>query len=90
MATISVEGGRPLGGTVTVRGAKNAVLKEMVSSLLAPGRHRLRNVPAIADVDLMGKCARAYRLQGEQGDHELWTVVPETSIRWHPSSWSVR
>jgi UDP-N-acetylglucosamine 1-carboxyvinyltransferase len=78
MATISVVGGGPLGGTVTVRGAKNAVLKEMVSSLLAPGRHRLRNVPAIADVDLMGKVLAHTGCKVEQGDHELWTVVPET------------
>jgi UDP-N-acetylglucosamine 1-carboxyvinyltransferase len=77
MSIISVEGGRRLGGTVKVRGAKNAVLKEMVSSLLAPGRHRLRNVPAIADVDLMAEVLTYTGCKVEQGDHELWTVVPE-------------
>ncbi|MCI0545206.1 MAG: UDP-N-acetylglucosamine 1-carboxyvinyltransferase [Actinobacteria bacterium] len=78
MTTISVEGGRALGGTVNVRGAKNAVLKEMVSALLAPGRHRLRNVPAIADVELMSEVLAHTGCRVEIGDHELWTVVPET------------
>jgi UDP-N-acetylglucosamine 1-carboxyvinyltransferase len=77
MSTITVEGGRPLMGTVNVRGAKNAVLKEMVSALLAPGRHRLRNVPAILDVDLMARVLGHTGCKVEQGDHELWTVVPE-------------
>lgn len=78
MSTITVEGGRPLAGTVNVRGAKNAVLKEMVSALLAPGRHRLRNVPAILDVELMAKVLGHTGCKVEQGDHQLWTVVPET------------
>ena len=77
MSTITVEGGRPLTGTVNVRGAKNAVLKEMVSALLAPGRHRLRNVPAILDVDLMAQVLSHTGCRVEQGDHELWTVVPD-------------
>jgi UDP-N-acetylglucosamine 1-carboxyvinyltransferase len=78
MSVISVEGGRALGGTVNVRGAKNAVLKEMVSALLAPGRHRLTNVPSILDVDLMARVLAHTGCKVEQGDHELWTVVPET------------
>lgn len=77
MSTISVEGGRPLNGTVNVRGAKNAVLKEMVSALLAPGRHRLGNVPAILDVDLMAQVLGHTGCRVERGDHELWTVVPD-------------
>lgn len=47
-----VEGGGNLQGEITVRGAKNAVTKEMVASLLAPGLSRLRNVPDIGDVDI--------------------------------------
>jgi len=78
MSTISVEGGRALSGTVTVRGAKNAVLKEMVSALLAAGRHRLGNVPSILDVDLMARVLAHTGCKVEQGDHELWMVVPET------------
>jgi UDP-N-acetylglucosamine 1-carboxyvinyltransferase len=50
--TYSIEGGVRLQGEITVRGAKNAVTKEMVAALLAPGVSRLRNVPDIGDVDI--------------------------------------
>ena len=50
-----VEGGARLEGSVSVRGAKNAVLKHLVATLLAPGSHRIDNVPGILDVELMGQ-----------------------------------
>ncbi len=53
--SIIVRGGTPLHGTIGVLGAKNAVLKHMVASLLAPGRHRIENVPGILDVAIMGE-----------------------------------
>lgn len=77
MSTIVVEGGQPLAGTVRVLGAKNAVLKEMVSALLAPGRHSLSNVPSILDVDLMCRVLEHTGCRIEQGDERLWIVVPE-------------
>ena len=77
MSRIVVEGGRQLQGTVGVLGAKNAVLKEMVSALLAPGRHRLSNVPTILDVELMCRVLEHTGCRVEQADHELWTIVPE-------------
>jgi len=43
----------PLSGEVIVPGAKNSVLKLMASALLADGTTVLRNVPVIADVDIM-------------------------------------
>ena len=55
MDQIVVTGGAPLEGSVAVLGAKNAVLKQMVAMLLAPGTHRLTNVPGILDVELMGR-----------------------------------
>ena len=77
MSVIIVEGGARLQGTVGVRGAKNAVLKEMVSALLAPGRHRLTNVPTILDVDLMSQVLDHLGCRVEMGTNELWVVVPE-------------
>ena len=77
MTKIVVQGGQELSGTVKILGAKNAVLKEMVSALLAPGRHRLRNVPSILDVELMCKVLEHTGCQIEQGQEELWIVVPE-------------
>ena len=45
-----VNGGTPLGGEITVRGAKNFVSKAMVASLLGETPSILRNVPQIRDV----------------------------------------
>jgi UDP-N-acetylglucosamine 1-carboxyvinyltransferase len=77
MSKIVVEGGARLSGTVKTLGAKNAVLKEIVSTLLAPGRHHLTNVPSILDVELMARVLEHTGCRVEQGDHELWIVVPD-------------
>jgi len=47
-----IEGGRYLKGEIRIRGAKNAVTKQMVASLLAPGKSTLQNVPEIGDVEI--------------------------------------
>lgn len=72
-----IEGGAPLHGTVGVLGAKNAVLKEMAATLLAPGRHRLTNVPDILDVELMAAVLDHIGCRVSRHDHELWVVVPD-------------
>lgn len=77
MSRIVVEGGHRLSGTVKVLGAKNAVLKEMVSALLAPGRHRLSNVPSILDVELMCQVLEHTGCRVEQSEADLQIVVPE-------------
>lgn len=76
MAQIIVEGGPALHGTIGVLGAKNAVLKEMAATLLAPGRHRLGNVPDISDVALMTDVLTHVGCHVERHDHELHIVVP--------------
>ena len=48
-----IVGGAALKGEVTVTGAKNSVLKLMAASLLAAGKTTIRNVPEIADVEIM-------------------------------------
>jgi len=48
-----IVGGCSLKGEVKVTGAKNSVLKLMAASLLAVGTSTIRNVPDIADVDIM-------------------------------------
>ena len=48
-----IVGGTSLRGEVSVTGAKNSVLKLMAASLLAAGTTTIRNVPDIADVDIM-------------------------------------
>jgi UDP-N-acetylglucosamine 1-carboxyvinyltransferase len=80
MSKIVIEGGARLVGTVRTLGAKNAVLKEIVSTLLAPGRHHLTNVPSILDVALMAQVLEHTGCRVEQGDNELWIVVPDEPL----------
>jgi UDP-N-acetylglucosamine 1-carboxyvinyltransferase len=77
MAQIIVEGGPALHGTVGVLGAKNAVLKEMAATVLAPGRHRLGNVPDILDVTLMSEVLSHVGCHVERDGHDLQIVVPD-------------
>ena len=53
-----VEGGRPLSGTVTISGAKNAALKLLAAATLTGERCRLTNVPEIEDVRVMAETLR--------------------------------
>lgn len=50
MAKLQIMGGQPLDGSVTISGAKNAVLPILVSSLLSEQSLRLCNVPHLQDV----------------------------------------
>ncbi|WP_146341455.1 UDP-N-acetylglucosamine 1-carboxyvinyltransferase [Nesterenkonia sp. NBAIMH1] len=50
---LTIQGGKPLEGTVHVRGAKNLVPKAMVASLLGSEVSELRNVPDIKDVEIV-------------------------------------
>ena len=77
MDQIVVTGGTPLEGSVAVLGAKNAVLKQMVAMLLAPGTHRLTNVPGILDVELMGRVLDHIGAVCNTDGHSLQVEVPD-------------
>ena len=49
----------PLSGSVDIPGAKNSVLKLMATTILCDGEFELTNVPAIADVWIMGELLAA-------------------------------
>ena len=51
MDKILIEGGFPLRGTVDVRGAKNAALPILFSTILSEGPSVIHNVPRLRDVD---------------------------------------
>jgi UDP-N-acetylglucosamine 1-carboxyvinyltransferase len=48
-----IHGGNPLNGVVRLSGAKNSVLKLMAAAMLTPHPVVLRNVPQLADVQVM-------------------------------------
>jgi UDP-N-acetylglucosamine 1-carboxyvinyltransferase len=70
MDKIVVDGGRPLHGTVRASGAKNAALPLLIATLVAPGEHRLANVPALADtsttLSLLGRLGCPSLVDGDQ------------------------
>ncbi len=72
---IAVRGNGPLSGTVVVPGAKNSVLKLMAATLLTDGTFELTNVPAIADVTIMGELLEAIgvRIDRPSSDRVLLT-----------------
>ena len=49
MDKLVIEGGLPLRGNVAISGAKNAALPLLAATLLAPGKHRIFNVPDLRD-----------------------------------------
>lgn len=53
MDKLVIDGGVPLKGTVPVSGAKNAALPLLMATLVAPGEHRIANLPELADVESM-------------------------------------
>lgn len=77
MDRIVVTGGPRLDGSVSVYGAKNAVLKHMVATLLAPGVHVLRNVPGILDVQIMGAVLKHIGAECRVDGHSLTVTVPD-------------
>ncbi|MEL6226878.1 MAG: UDP-N-acetylglucosamine 1-carboxyvinyltransferase [Pseudomonadota bacterium] len=66
MDRIKVVGGHTLNGEIPISGAKNAALPLMIASLLTSDRLTLKNVPNLADVNLL---ARILRNHG--ADHQV-------------------
>jgi UDP-N-acetylglucosamine 1-carboxyvinyltransferase len=58
MDRIRIVGGQKLNGTIPISGAKNAALPLMIASLLTADRLTLKNVPNLADVNLLARILR--------------------------------
>jgi UDP-N-acetylglucosamine 1-carboxyvinyltransferase len=75
-----VQGGARLSGSIAIGGAKNAVLKHMVASLLAPGVHHLENVPNIVDVEIMARVLQHVGATYVREGTTLTIDVPEDPV----------
>jgi UDP-N-acetylglucosamine 1-carboxyvinyltransferase len=58
----------PLSGEVKISGAKNAALPIIAATLLAPGEHRLHNVPPLADIRTAKRLLGLMGVQFADGD----------------------
>ncbi len=94
MEVLSVRGGRPLGGSLTVQGAKNSVLPLLAATLLAEGQSVIHNCPDLSDVTASLDILRHLGCQVDQeGDTVtvdatalVSSAVPETLMRSMRSS----
>ena len=57
--TLVIQGGRPIHGTIKVRGAKNSVPKNMVAALLTEEITEIRSVADVRDVAIMAELVAA-------------------------------
>jgi UDP-N-acetylglucosamine 1-carboxyvinyltransferase len=73
-----IEGAARLVGEVHVGGAKNSVLKLMAASLLAVGKTTIRNVPEIADVEIMSELLQRLGCEVVRDGSVLTIDVPVT------------
>ena len=73
---ISIEGNHKLSGEITVKGAKNAVLKEMILPILCEGEYVLKNVPLIADVTYMQEVLDVLGIKSEFSNNNLSISSP--------------
>ena len=73
---ISIEGNHKLSGEITVKGAKNAVLKEMILPILCEGDYIIKNVPSIADVSYMQEVLDVLGIKSEFSNNNLSISSP--------------
>lgn len=78
MEKLIIEGGRPLYGEVKISGAKNAALPLMAATLLAPGRHILRNMPDLRDTRTFIRLMENLGVKSERSGNVL--VLDTTDI----------
>ncbi|MBZ8135113.1 UDP-N-acetylglucosamine 1-carboxyvinyltransferase [Afifella sp. IM 167] len=75
MDSIRIQGGRRLSGTIAISGAKNATLPLMIASLLSHETLTLKNVPQLADVQLLkrilGNHGVDYAVRGKRSSAEV-------------------
>lgn len=78
MDKMAVLGGRKLQGQVAASGAKNSALILMFASLLAEGKHTLKNVPDLMDVRSASDLLRSLGCEVEFSDNTLHIDVKRT------------
>lgn len=73
MSKLIIQGGKPISGTHTVPGNKNAALPMLAAALLASEPVTLENLPDIADVRVMADGLRALgaKVSGNLSEHRL-------------------
>jgi UDP-N-acetylglucosamine 1-carboxyvinyltransferase len=82
---LTIRGGRPLSGTYSISGAKNAALPLMVSALLTPHQVTLRNVPANLDIAVLAELLRSLGATVDWSRRTDGLSVTISADRLHPA-----
>ena len=77
MAKFIIKGGKPLFGEITIAGAKNAVSKMMVTSLLTDEPCILENVPTIGEIDIIIEFLRNIGSEIDKAGPTVRIATPE-------------
>ncbi len=84
MSKFVIEGGKPLSGSLTVSGAKNAVLPIMAAAVMSEAPCVLWNAPDLTDVSIMVRILEelGVKIRRSGPDSSVLTIDP-TSIKTH-------
>lgn len=74
MSKYIIHGGRPLNGTISVGGCKNAVLPIMAAALLSNQKSIIKNIPDTADVKIMAQIIASTGAYINQIDKNSWEI----------------
>jgi len=86
MSRYIIQGGKPLRGEVSIRGAKNASFKQIIASLLSPDTTYLLNVPSISDVHITESIAKSMgAVIVHNGEHSLEITTKDITSSEVPS-----
>ncbi len=80
---IVIRGGKPLQGTVHVRGAKNLATKAMVAALLGRTPSILQDVPQISEISIVTKMLEAYGVAVTSPEDGVLVLDPKNVERAH-------
>lgn len=74
MATVSIAGGVPLKGQVSISGAKNAALPILAAAIMLDGQSTIDNVPNLTDVTTVIRLLRALGVRAEYSQNvvKVW------------------
>lgn len=90
MDILNIRGGKPLEGKVKAAGAKNAVTKLLVASLLSDKRCTFHNVPDIAEMDVTVNLCREIgsEIQWDRSAGTLEIITKELTSSYVPQRFS--
>jgi UDP-N-acetylglucosamine 1-carboxyvinyltransferase len=90
MQVMKIRGGKPLNGTIEAGGAKNAITKMLVASLLSDKRCTFYNVPNISEVDITLQLCSEIGMQYEWNKKEktLSVITKHLSSTYVPQRFS--